>query len=241
MGIADRLRRVARAWRGSDDPADLAGRLDDTYREQIVLLQQVSRGVADLATHRKRVELQLTKLRHQAEQLDEQAKVRVAAGDDDGARAALTRRAALVTAADELGDRHADLVSDEARLQATAADLQAKVDAFRLRKDTLVARRSAATARSEITRATTGISSSSSDVGQAMAEAERHTRELDARSDAVDELVAEGIMDGPGGPAPTGHAESERWDRAFEAADPHRAPGEDRSEGGSGGQNQIQG
>ena len=78
--------------------------------------------------------------------------------------------------------------------QATALKIEQEVEAFRVRKDTLAARHTAAAARAEINSATRGINSSVSDVGQAVESAERRTRELEATADAVDELVAEGVV-----------------------------------------------
>ena len=72
--------------------------------------------------------------------------------------------------------------------------IESDIDAFRVRKDTLNARRVAATARHEINSATKGIRAAGSEVGQAMTAAERRTRELEATADAVDELVAEGVV-----------------------------------------------
>lgn len=221
----------------------LKERLDATYREQTALLQQVRRGVADLATSRKRVELQRASLQQQIDALGRQAADAVAHGSDDDARAILTRKIGLEKVAAELAERHAGLVADEAKLQDAAQQVQLKVDEFRLRKDTLAARHSAATARAEINSATTGISSSMGSVGQAMAEAERHTRELEATADAVDELVAEGVIEGPGSPRVS---DSDLWQRHFDA--PSTAGEVDRQltelgrpEGERRGPDQIQG
>jgi phage shock protein A len=72
------------------------------------------------------------------------------------------------------------------------------VESFRFRKDTLAARHTAASARAEINSATSGINSTVSEVGQVMEAAERRTRELESTADAVDELVAEGVVGRPG-------------------------------------------
>ncbi|WP_162891144.1 PspA/IM30 family protein [Aeromicrobium sp. A1-2] len=199
MSLGSRIATIFRSWRFRGDDVDgLKDRLDETYRTQTALLRQVRRGVADVATSRKRVELQLVALTQQSAQLDDEARQAVARGDDDGARSVLTRKVAIEKAAQDLTARHADLKSEENNLTATALKVERDVEAFRVRKDTLAARHTAAAARAEINSATSGINSSVSDVGQAMASAERRTRELEATADAVDELVADGIVGRPG-------------------------------------------
>ncbi len=211
MGIGRRIAQIFRSRRhGREDVEALAGRLDETYRSQLSHLQKVRRGVADVATSRKRVEVQLARLAQEGATLDTESQAAVARGDDDTARAILTRKVALEQAADDLRERHGALLSDEQKLTSTADDLEQKIEAFRLRKDTLTARHSAAAARAEITGAGSGIASSMSDVNQAMESAERHTRELEAKADAVDELVEGGIISAPGESAD--EAERRRFD-----------------------------
>ncbi|MBD8608160.1 PspA/IM30 family protein [Aeromicrobium sp. CFBP 8757] len=213
MSIGNRL---AKWWgsrqSGNDDAGALKDRLDQTYRTQTALLQQVRRGVADVATSRKRVDLQLTTIAQQAAQLDQQASDAVAAGRDDDARAALTRKVALEKTADELRARRDDLLAEERKLEQSALTIEQDVESFRIRKDTLSARHTAASARAEINSATSGINSTVSEVGQAMEAAERRTREMEARSDAVDELVREGVI------GTAGESADDALARQFDAA-----------------------
>lgn len=221
MSIAKRIARIFASWRsGGDDVEAIKDKLDQTYRTQTGLLQEVRRGVADVATSRKRVELQLAALNQQIAELEGQARQAVTRGDDDGARAVLTRKITLEKAASELQDRHTDLRVEEDKLQVSALKIQQDVEQFRVRKDTLAARHTAATARAEINSATSGINSAVSDVGQAMESAERRTRELEATADAVDELVAEGVISKPGESSDA--ALSRRFDAALDTAEVDR-------------------
>lgn len=225
-GIWARLTKVFRARNAHDDAVDvdaLRDRLDESYRTQAQLLSQVRRGVADVATSRKRVEIQLASLRREIAGAGTEAEGAVARGDDAAARRAIERQVTLENAAAELEDRHAQLRDEEERLQDSAAAIERRIEDFRTRKDTLAARYSAAQARSEINDATTGIGSSSGEVGQLMADAERHTRELEATADAVDELMNEGVITRPG------ESEDEALRRRFDEA----------LEGGTDGPHQI--
>jgi len=214
MGIGRRIAQIFRSRRHDDEDVEaLADRLDETYRTQLGHLQKVRRGVADVATSRKRVEVQLARLAQEAATLDTEAQAAVGRGDDEAARASLTRKVALEQAAADLGERHGALQSEEQKLISTADDLEQRIEDFRRRKDTLSARHSAAAARAEITGAGSGIASSMSDVNQAIESAERHTRELEAKADAVDELVDDGIITAPGESAD--EAERRRFDTAL--------------------------
>lgn len=200
-GLWARLRGLFRSRAAGGDRLDvdeLRDRLDEAYRSQSRLLSQVRRGVADVATSRKRVEIQLASLHRQIETAGQEARGAVDRGDDDAARRALERQVTLEKAAGELESRHAKLRSEEERLTDSAAAIERQIEDFRLRKDTLAARASAAQARSEIQQATAGIGATAGEVGRLMAEAERHTRELEATADAVDELMDEGLIARPG-------------------------------------------
>src|SRR5919112_4009292 len=76
----------------AEDPRET---LDYSYQRQLDLLSKVRRGVADVATSRKRVELQINQLQQQSSKLQDQAKKALGANREDLAREALTRRSGL--------------------------------------------------------------------------------------------------------------------------------------------------
>src|ERR671927_842029 len=76
----------------AENPAET---LDYSYEEQLRQLQNVKRGVADVTTAKKRLELQYTTMQQQVEKLDGQARQALQSGREDLAREALTRKAAL--------------------------------------------------------------------------------------------------------------------------------------------------
>src|SRR6185295_191770 len=69
--------------------------LDYSYEEQLRQLQNVKRGIADVATAKKRLELQYTSMQQQVEKLDGQARDALKANREDLALEALTRKAAI--------------------------------------------------------------------------------------------------------------------------------------------------
>ena len=185
----------SRRNRSADDVAELKATLDESYRSQLQLLQEVRRGVADVATSRKRVELQIAKLGQQGAALTDEARAAVQDGDDEAARRVLARKIAIEQAVGDLEAQHAAIKADEDRLVDSAREIQGKIEAFRIRKDSLRARHTAAQARTRINSAFTGISGEMGAVGDAIKQTEKRTRELEAHANAVDELVAEGIIE----------------------------------------------
>src|SRR5437868_15070751 len=69
--------------------------LDYSYEEQLRQLQNVKRGIADVTTAKKRLELQYTSMQQQVDKLDGQARDAVKANREDLAREAPTRKAAI--------------------------------------------------------------------------------------------------------------------------------------------------
>jgi phage shock protein A len=185
----------AKANKAMDRAEDPRETLDYSYEKQLELLQKVRRGVADVATSRKRLELQMQQLQQSADKLQAQAQQAVTAGRDDLAREALTRRAGVNQQIVDLTQQHASLQAEEEKLTTSAQRLQAKVDAFRTRKETIKATYTAAEAQSKIGEAMSGISEEMGDVGLAMQRAEDKTQQMQARAGAVDELIASGALD----------------------------------------------
>jgi phage shock protein A len=176
----------------AEDPRET---LDYSYEKQLELLQKVRRGVADVATSRKRLELQIGQLDQQSTKLETQAKAALGQGREDLAREALTRRSAVTVQLDDLHGQLAALQDQEEKLTQASQRLQAKVEAFRTKKETIKATYSAAEAQTKINEAFSGISEELGDVGLAIQRAEDKTQSMQARAGAIDELLASGALD----------------------------------------------
>jgi phage shock protein A len=197
MGLWQRFTLIfkSKANKALDKAEDPRETLDYSYEKQLELLQKVRRGVADVATSRKRLELQLAQLQQQSDKLEGQAKAALAGGREDLAREALTRRSGLATQIADLQAQHASLQDQEEKLVQASQRLQAKVEAFRTKKETIKATYSAAEAQTKINEAFSGISEELGDVGMAMQRAEDKTAQMQARGQAIDELLASGALE----------------------------------------------
>jgi phage shock protein A len=197
MGLWQRFTLIfkSKASKALDRAEDPRETLDYSYQKQQELLSKVRRGVADVATSRKRVELQINQLEQQSTKLQDQAQKAIAVDREDLAREALTRKSGLTTQITDLRTQHAQLQAEEEKLTLAQQRLQAKVEAFRTRKETIKATYTAAEAQTRINEAMSGIGDELGDVGQAVQRAEDKTAQMQARAGAIDELIASGALD----------------------------------------------
>jgi len=197
MGLLDRMSTVVQAKMNKimdriEDPRET---LDLSYEKQLELLQNVKRGVAEVTTSKKRIELQKAKLQMSIDKLDAQAKEALGAGREDLARKALENKAALQAQSATLDQQISDLENQQQKLMAAESRLATKVEAFRTKKETIKAEYSAAEAQVKVTESVTGISEEMADVGLAVQRAEEKTENMKARSAALDELLESGTLE----------------------------------------------
>jgi phage shock protein A len=195
-GVWQRTKNIfqAKANRVLDRAEDPRETLDLSYEKQLDSLQKVRRSVADVATARKRIELQAQQIQKQADKLQDQAKAALSIGNEDLAREALSRRAALGEQLNDLKSQHEQVVQQEESLVATSQRLQTQIEQFRTRKETLKASYTAAEAQTKVGEAVSGISTSMGDAGAAMQRAQDKIASMQARAGAMDELIASGAL-----------------------------------------------
>jgi phage shock protein A len=176
----------------AENPAET---LDYSYEEQLRQLQNVKRGIADVTTAKKRLELQYTSMQQQVEKLDGQARDAVKANREDLAREALTRKTAIQGQLDSIMQQGQQLEAQQQKLVEGQKTLSARVESFRTQKEVIKAQYSAAEAQVKIGEAATGIGQNMEDVGLAVQRAKDKTEQLQARAAAVDELTTSGALD----------------------------------------------
>jgi phage shock protein A len=176
----------------AEDPAET---LDYSSEEQLRQLQNVKRGIADVTTAKKRLELQYTSMEQNADKLAGQARDALKAGREDLAREALTRKAAIEAQLAGIMEQGQQLEAQQQKLIDGEKTLQAKVESFRTQKEVIKAQYSAAEAQVRIGEAATGIGEQMADVGLAIQRAKDKTEQMQARAAAVDELTASGALE----------------------------------------------
>lgn len=175
-----------------EDPRET---LDLSYEKQLDLLQNVKRGVAEVATSKKRLELQRVKLVQSSDKLEGQARDAISANREDLARMALERKSAITSQIESLDQEIATLQGEQEKLTEAEKRLSTKVEVFRTRKETIKAQYSAAEAQVRISESLSGISEEMADIGLSIERAEGKTEEMKARSAALDELIDTGVIE----------------------------------------------
>jgi phage shock protein A len=196
-GLMSRMSTVVKAWisRLLDRAEDPSVTLDYSYERQREQLQRVKKGVAEVVTAKKRLELQTQKLEAELPKLDQQARQALTAGREDLARQALERKAFAQTQLQSLDQQIAGLEAQQEKLIVGEKRLAAKVEAFRTQKETIKAEYSAAEAQVRISEAASGIGEEMADTGLAIERARDKTEQMQARASAVDELVEAGTLE----------------------------------------------
>jgi phage shock protein A len=169
--------------------------LDYSYERQLELLQNVKRGVADVVTAKKRLEIQTQGLEQNVVKLDSQARQALAQGREDLARTALERKSGVQQQLQGLDGQIKQLEEQQEKLVASEQQLSARVEAFRSEKEVIKAQYSAAEAQVRIGEAATGIGDQMADTGAAISRAKDKTQEMQARADAIGELTASGTLE----------------------------------------------
>ncbi len=168
--------------------------LDYSYEQQLQQLQNVKRGIADVTTAKKRLELQYTSMQQQVDKLDGQARDALKANREDLAREALTRKAAVQGQLQDIMTQGQQLEAQQQKLVEGERTLQAKVESFRTQKEVIKAQYSAAEAQVRISEAASGIGDQMADVGMAIDRAKDKTQQMQARANAIDELTSTGAL-----------------------------------------------
>jgi phage shock protein A len=169
--------------------------LDYSYEQMLQQLQNVKRGVADVVTAKKRLELQNQQLEQNVVKLETQARQAVGANREDLARQALEKKAAVQQQLQGLDTQVKQLADQQEKLVASEQQLETKIEAFRSQKEVIKAQYSAAEAQVRIGEAATGIGTGMADTGMAIQRAKDKTEQLQARAAAIDELTAAGSLE----------------------------------------------
>ena len=196
-GLAGRMSTVVKAKISKmlDRAEDPGETLDYGYQKQTELLQNVKKGIADVVTSKKRLQMQSQKLEQQVVKLDTQARQALAQGREDLARTALERKNLAQTELQSLDQQIKELEAQQEPLIANEQRLRQKIEQFRTKKEVIKAQYSAAEAQVRISEAANGVGEEMADLGLAMQRAEDKTETMRARASAVEELEQAGAFD----------------------------------------------
>lgn len=175
-----------------EDPAEA---LDYAYQQQVEMLQGVKRGIADVVTAKKRLEMQRGKLEQQVLKLDQQARQALTIGNEELARTAVERKRFAQVELQSLDGQVEELAVQQETLIQRQGGLQTKIEQFRVKKEVIKAQYAAAEAQVNIASATSGIGGSMENVSAALNRANEKVEHMRAKADAVQELEEQGVFD----------------------------------------------
>ena len=183
--------KTSKALNKIEDPREL---LDDSYEQQVKLLQQVRKALAEVATAKKRIDLQGQELGARYQRLAHQAQEALAGGREDLARAALERRSLIERQVAQLQEQYSGMQKQTAQLEERERRLAEQVAAFRIEKETIKATYTASEAQVKANEAVAGLGATVNDVGTSLDRARDRVAQMQARAAATDQLLASGAL-----------------------------------------------
>src|ERR1700709_854268 len=113
--------KISKMLDRAEDPAET---LDYSYQKQLESLQNVKKGIADVVTAKKRLQMQSQKIEQSVVKLDTQARQALSQGNEDLARVALERKNVAQTELQSLDSQVADLETQQQKLLESQQRLQ---------------------------------------------------------------------------------------------------------------------
>jgi len=155
---------------------------------------QIGRSLIDVSAAKNRLDIQASQLSALLEKYTEQAQAAVAEGRDDLARIAVERKQDAQSRLVELNKNLENLTTQAENLKQSETKLEQKIALFRDKKEELKAVYDSSRAQLQLHEALSGVSTDMADVGNTIQRAEARIRTMQARSNAIEKLVAEGVL-----------------------------------------------
>jgi phage shock protein A len=197
MGVLSRFKALfqAQANKALDNLEDPKANLDYSLTRLQDNLRQVGKSLVEVAAAKHTLEAQRDRLAAAATRYEEQARSALARDRDDPAKLALERKQAALARQAELEANIATLERQVESLKTTQANLRTKIELFRSKKEELKAIYDSSQAQLKVRESLSGISEDLTDVGNTIRRAEERIRRMQARAEAIDELIATGDLE----------------------------------------------
>jgi phage shock protein A len=197
MGMFDKIVENLSAKANSlvgrfDDPAE---KLDLAYVQQMDLLRELKNGLSTIATERKRLENMKIRYCEDIARLDVQAGQAVDGGNDQLATQILSKKAVIKGQIDALGPQIKGIKANEKQISDRVQQAEAEINKLSIQKETLKAQLQSSEAQARVNEAMAGLGGRGSvDVAGTMNDARSRIDKANARTEAVGELAANGVL-----------------------------------------------
>mgnify|MGYP003429616248 CR=1 FL=1 len=197
MGFISRLQAIfgAKANQALDRIEDPRASLDYSLTRLQASLRQISDSLVEVSAARHTLEAQRGQAEKAVDQAEEQARQAVHLGREDLATRALERKAAAQERLNSLSSNIASLDVQVESLKTSQADMRQKIELFQSKKEELKALYDSSRAQLQVKEAVTGVSKDLADAGHAIDRAEVRIKAMQARVEAIDDLIATGALD----------------------------------------------
>jgi phage shock protein A len=165
-------------------------------QQQLLLMEQVQAAAERLKTIRTRLQDRREDAAARIAAFEEEAKGALVAGHEQEARIALQRERIAHMEIEQLDRQIVELVTEEVRLAAAIQRISARMEQLRARQRLAAARHTAARAHVEIGEALAGVDAAAGE-SIAVDRIERDADALEARADAIEELIERGVFGRP--------------------------------------------
>jgi phage shock protein A len=197
MSLIARLQAIfgAKVNKTLDGIEDPRASLDYSLTRLQASLRQISDSLVEVATSKRTLEAQRAQAQTAVDKAEEQARQAIRVGREDLAKRALERKTAARERLNSLTANIASLETQVESLKASQANLRQRIELFQAKKEELKALYDSSRAQLQIKEAATGISNDLADAGHAIERAEARIRGMQARVEAIDQLISVGALD----------------------------------------------
>ncbi len=155
---------------------------------------QISRSLIDVSATKNRLDIQRSQIGSAMDKYQEQAQSALNANREDLARIALERKQDALARQTELDQNIANLNTQMENLKQSQINLSNKIALFSAKKEEMKAMYDSSRAQLQMREAMSGISVDLADVGNTIQRVEARIRAMQSRSDAIEKLIAEGVL-----------------------------------------------
>jgi phage shock protein A len=171
--------------------------LDLSYEKMLSGLQEVKAHLVDVVTEQQRLQNRVDKTKKGLAERDEEAKAALKLGKEDLARQALSLKHTDAQSLTDLEESLERITGQVNKLKETEVKYRQRIQQFKHQKEVTKATYQAAKAQVKVNESLSGIGNEINGVGSAIQRAQDKNEQMQARAQAMDNLVDTGVLNDP--------------------------------------------
>ena len=171
--------------------------LDLSYEKMLSQLQETKRHLADVVAQEKSLERQIDTAGQEAAKAESDARVALAAGREDLAKAALSHKHGALEKREALQQAHDQIRPQADKLIEYEKKLEEHIDSFRTQKEVMKASYTAAASQVKVSQSLAGIGSGLGDAGGTLRRAGDKVEGMRSKAEAMESLIDAGVLTDP--------------------------------------------